>query len=60
VERSAAGRLNGDVEGKMVPGQGLNFSDLEARLPWLFLALYGLFGTGLLVALAVRLANRMG
>ena len=48
-----------DAEGKRVPGQGLNFSDLEARLPWLFLVLYGLCGLGLLVALAVRLANRM-
>jgi len=43
-----------DAEGKMIPGKGLNFSDLEVRLPWLFLALYSLFGIGLLIALAVR------
>lgn len=43
------------AEGKMIPGQGLNFSDLEVRLPWLFLVLYGLFSLGLLVVLAVRM-----
>ena len=44
-----------DAEGKMVPGEGLNFSDLEVRLPWLFLVLYSLFGIGLLIVLAVRI-----
>ena len=42
------------AEGKMIPGKGLNFSDIEVRLPWLFLVLYSLFGIGLLIALAVR------
>ena len=44
-----------DAEGKMIPGQGLNFSDLEVRLPWLFLVLYSLFGVGLLGVLGIRL-----
>lgn len=43
-----------DEKGNMIPGQGLNFSDLEVRLPWLFLVLYTLFGIGLLTVLAVR------
>lgn len=46
-----------DAEGKVIPGQGLNFSDLEVRLPWLFLALYSLFGVGLLGALGIRLLS---
>ena len=33
-----------DEKGKMIRGKGLNFSDLEARLPWLFIVLYGIFG----------------
>jgi hypothetical protein len=45
------------AEGKMIPGQGLNFSDLEVRLPWLFLALYSLFGVGLLGALGIRMLS---
>ena len=44
-----------DAEGKMIPGEGLNISDLEVRLPWLFLVLYSLFGIGLLMILAVRI-----
>lgn len=43
-----------DAEGNMIPGQGLGLSDLEARLPWLFLGLYALFGIVLLIVLAVR------
>lgn len=48
-----------DAEGRLIPGQGLNFSDLEVRLPWLFLTLYSFFGIGLLVALALRLAGKV-
>jgi hypothetical protein len=48
-----------DVKGRLIPGHGLNFSDLEARLPWLVLTLYSLSGIGLLVALAVRLAGKV-
>ena len=44
-----------DEDGKMIPGEGLNFSDLEARLPMLFVALYGIFGVAALVVLAIRL-----
>ncbi|UCH89346.1 MAG: hypothetical protein JSV49_01480, partial [Thermoplasmata archaeon] len=44
-----------DEDGKMIPGEGLNFSDLEARLPTLFVVLYGLFGVAALVVLAIRL-----
>jgi len=43
-----------DAEGNMIPGKGLNFSDLEVRLPWLFLVLYSLFGVGLLIVLAAQ------
>ena len=43
-----------DEKGNMIPSQGLNFSDLEARLPWLFLLLYALFGIGLLTAVGIR------
>lgn len=46
-----------DAEGKMIPGQGLNFSDLEVRLPWLFLVLYSLFGVSLLGALGIKLSS---
>ncbi|MBC8449981.1 MAG: hypothetical protein H8D78_19785, partial [Chloroflexi bacterium] len=44
-----------DEEGQMIPGQGLNFSDLEARLPQLFLWLYALLGAGLLGVLGLNL-----
>lgn len=43
-----------DAEGKMIPGEGLNISDLEVRLPWLFLVLYSLFGIGLLGAMGIN------
>ncbi len=43
-----------DSGGKMIPGEGLNFADLEKRLPWLFMALYAIFGAGLLLVLFVR------
>lgn len=43
-----------DEDGKMIPGKGLNFSDLEARLPMLFVMLYCIFGFGSLTALIVR------
>ncbi len=29
-----------DLQNKPIPGVGLNFSDLETRLPWLFIVLY--------------------
>ncbi len=43
-----------DEEDKMIPGKGLNFADLEAKLPTLFVVLYCVFGTGSLTALVVR------
>ena len=39
-----------DAGGNLIPGEGLNFSDLEVRLPWLFMALYGILGIGALIA----------
>ena len=39
-----------DETGNMIPGPGLNFSDLEARLPQVFLWLYCLAGAVLLGA----------
>jgi hypothetical protein len=42
-----------DKEGKMIPGEGLNFSDLEKRLPTLFLILYAIYAAGALSALLV-------
>jgi hypothetical protein len=44
-----------DAEGNMIPGKGLNFSDIEVRLPWLFLVLYGFFGFSLAGALGIKL-----
>lgn len=43
-----------DEGGEMIPGEGLNFSDLEARLPMLFVVLYCIFGVGSLTALVLR------
>ncbi len=40
-----------DEEGNMIPGKGLNFSDLEKRLPTLFLILYALYAVGTALAL---------
>ena len=42
-------------EKKMISEKGRSISDLEKRLPWLFLILYILFGIGLLIALLDRL-----
>jgi hypothetical protein len=39
-----------DADGRMIPGEGLNFSDLEERLPWFFMVLYGILGVGALIA----------
>jgi len=44
-----------DAEGKMIPGKALNFSDLEVRLPSLFLVLYSLLGVSLLVVMGIKL-----
>lgn len=44
-----------DEHGKMIPGKGLNFSDLEWRLPTLFLALYIIYGVGTLAAFLLSL-----
>jgi len=44
-----------DAAGKMIVGQGLNISDVEVKLPFLFIFLYALFGTGLILAIAIRL-----
>jgi len=43
-----------DKDDKIVPGEGLHFSDLEARLPILFVVLYCIFGGGSLTALVVQ------
>jgi len=43
-----------DENGEMIPGEGLNFSDLEARLPMLFVVLYCIFGVGSLTALVLQ------
>ena len=40
-----------DEDGKMIKGEGLNFSDLEARLPHIFVALYLLAGFFTLITL---------
>ena len=46
-----------DEAGRAIPQKGLAFSDLEGRLPILFLVLYAIFGGGLLIGLALRLAT---
>jgi hypothetical protein len=45
-------------QGKLKPGKGLNFSnkgpnfsDLERQLPWVFIALYGIFLISVVVLL---------
>jgi len=40
--------------GKMISGEGLNFSDLEARLPIVFVVLYSIFGLVSLTTVVVR------
>jgi hypothetical protein len=42
-----------DENGEAIQGQGLNLSDLERRLPQLFMALYGISGVGMLIGLVV-------
>ena len=44
-----------DEMGDMIPGKGLSFSDLEARLPQVFLWLYCLLGAALLGASGLAL-----
>lgn len=46
-----------DKEGKKLPLGRLNFSDLESRLPLLFMSLYGFFGLMLLIALVWLRSN---
>lgn len=36
-----------DAQNRPIPGRGLNFSDLEVRLPWLFIVLYLVLGLSL-------------
>ena len=36
-----------DERGEMIKGRGLNISDLERRLPWVFIVLYVVFGAGI-------------
>jgi hypothetical protein len=38
-----------DSQNKPIPGIALNFSDVEIRLPWLFIVLYVLLGLSLAV-----------
>jgi hypothetical protein len=38
-----------DSQNKPIPGVGLNFSDIERRLPWLFIVVYVILGLGLAV-----------
>ena len=40
-----------DEDGNMLEGEGLNFSDLEARLPNVFISLYGLAGFFIVITL---------
>jgi len=40
-----------DEEGEMIPGKGLDFSELEKRLPTLFLILYTTYAIGTVLAL---------
>ncbi len=44
-----------DDRGQLVPGRGLNLSDLEGRLPWVFIILYAVFGTAVIIGWAVNL-----
>lgn len=44
-------------DGTMVEGEGLNFSDLEAKLPKIFIALYSALGGLLIVTLIYRLIS---
>lgn len=46
-----------DAQGQRLPKGRKGFSDLESRLPDLFIALYAVFGVLLLVALAWQLIN---
>ena len=39
-----------DEQGEMLKGEGLNLSDLERRLPWVFIVLYGMLGVGIAIA----------
>jgi hypothetical protein len=48
------------TQGELKPGKGLNFSnkglnfsDLERQLPWVFIALYGIFSIGVVVLLFI-------
>jgi hypothetical protein len=43
-----------NADGGLIPGRGLNFSDMEVRLPSLFLVLYGVLGAGVVVMLVTR------
>jgi len=42
-----------DEDGRPLHGQGLNLSDLEARLPVLFISLYVVLGLGLIIAIGL-------
>ena len=44
-----------DERGELKPGEGLNLSDLERLLPWVFIVLYAVFLIGVVVLFAVRL-----
>jgi hypothetical protein len=46
-----------DEQGRPIEGQGLNLVDLEMRLPWLFLALYSIFGVGLAAAFLAEIVG---
>ena len=43
-----------DKDGKMIPGTGLTFSDIEARLPTVFVVLYCIFGVVSLTTVIVQ------
>jgi hypothetical protein len=40
-----------DANGNPIPGKGLNLSDIESKIPKLFIALYIAFGISSLLAL---------
>ncbi len=46
-----------DTQGRLIPGQGLNFSDREASLPILFIILYIVMIVGLILATALVAAG---
>ncbi len=49
-----------DKNGIPIPGQGLNLSDIEGRLPKLFIALYCIFGLALFLMWVYTMSCELG